>query len=266
MKDFQISGTVVITGAAGLLGKQHAKAVLSAGGSVALVDSNETALEEVCSELELEHKEKVFSFLCDITNEEQVINSLNFVKVECPTIKGLINNAAINPSVVKNQIQNNNSFEDFSLDQWNLEISVGLSGAMLFTKHFGQEMAKNKEGTIVNVSSDLGVIAPDQRIYKDLEGGLKPVTYSVIKHGLIGLTKFTSTYWNEQNIRCNALVPGGVFNQQDPSFVKNLETLIPLGRMAKEDEYRGAIIFLLSKASSYMTGSLLVIDGGRTAW
>ena len=124
-------------------------------------------------------------------------------------------------------------------------------------------MAKFKKGTIINVSSDLGIIAPDQRIYKK-SSFVKPVTYSVVKHGIIGLTKYTASYWGKKNIRCNAIAPGGIYNKQDSSFVKNINKLIPLGRMAKKNEYNGLILFLCSDLSSYMTGSIIVADGGRT--
>ncbi|MDP6574943.1 MAG: SDR family oxidoreductase [Candidatus Peribacteraceae bacterium] len=132
-------------------------------------------------------------------------------------------------------------------------------------------MSKNGGGAVVNISSDLGIIAPDQRIYKE-EGladdcqSVKPVTYSVIKHGLIGLTKYTATYWADKGVRCNAIAPGGVYNDQPDGFVNKLKQLIPLGRMANEDEYKGSIQFLLSSASSYMTGTVLVVDGGRSCW
>ena len=124
-------------------------------------------------------------------------------------------------------------------------------------------MSKFKKGSIINVSSDLGIIAPDQRLYKE-SGFTKPVTYSVVKHGIIGLTKYTASYWGGKNIRCNAIAPGGIFNGQDPSFVRNINKLIPLGRMAKKNEYNGLILFLCSDLSSYMTGSVIVADGGRT--
>ena len=142
---------------------------------------------------------------------------------------------------------------------------------MLCSKVFGLEMSRNEKGVILNISSDLGIIAPDQRLYK--KSGLpydkqpvKPVTYSVIKHGIIGLTKYLATYWVDEGVRVNSISLGGVSNDQDPKFVERLTNLIPLGRMAHEDEYKAAIIFLVSDASSYMTGSNLVIDGGRSCW
>ena len=124
-------------------------------------------------------------------------------------------------------------------------------------------MAKQKKGVIVNISSELGLIAPDQRIY---DHGKKPVTYSVSKHGLIGLTRYLATYWAEKNIRVNALCPATVFNNQPDDFVKRLSNLIPMSRMSKPDEFKSAIVFLVSDASSYMTGSVLVMDGGRSCW
>ena len=150
-------------------------------------------------------------------------------------------------------------FENFLLEDWDFQLKVGLTGAMLCSQVFGQEMAKRGEGIILNIASDLSVFAPDQRLYK--KDGLrpdqqpvKPVTYSVIKHGLIGLTKYLATYWAEQGVRCNALSPGGVYNGQSDEFVQKLIELIPLKRMASKDEYRGAVQFLCSDASAYMNG------------
>jgi NAD(P)-dependent dehydrogenase (short-subunit alcohol dehydrogenase family) len=142
---------------------------------------------------------------------------------------------------------------------------------MLCSKVFGQEMARRGRGVIVNIASDLGVIAPDQRIYRraqDSEASqpVKPVTYSVIKHGVIGLTKYLATYWAGRNIRVNALSPGGVYNEQDESFVDKVTQLIPMSRMAHVDEMQSAVVFLCSDASSYMTGQNLIIDGGRSVW
>ena len=161
--------------------------------------------------------------------------------------------------------------EYFSIDQWNLELNVGLTGAMLCSKLFGYEMAKIGKGVIVNISSDLGIISPDQRIYK-IDGvennkqEVKPITYSVIKHGLIGMTKYLSTYWVNDNVRCNTLSPGGIYAGQSDVFIKKLVDLIPMGRMANSNEYKAAIAFLVSDASSYMTGANLVVDGGRSIW
>ena len=185
----------------------------------------------------------------------------------------LINNASINPkySKIQHLKKNNNRLENFKINQWNKEISVGLTGAFLCSKIFGNEMANSKRGIILNISSDLSIIAPDQRLYKkrklkNHKQPVKPITYSVIKTGLIGLTKYLATYWAQSGVRCNSISPGSIFDNQNKIFVKNLNKLIPLGRMAKKNEYRSAIQFLCSNASSYMTGQNLVIDGGRTIW
>jgi NAD(P)-dependent dehydrogenase (short-subunit alcohol dehydrogenase family) len=161
--------------------------------------------------------------------------------------------------------------EHFDLEDWENQIRVGLTGAFICSKVFGSGMAKSGGGVIVNIASDLSVIAPDQRLYEKVgissnEQPVKPVTYSVIKSGLIGLTKYLATYWHNSGVRVNALSPGGVFENQDVEFVAKLSELIPLGRMANIDEYRSAIQFLCSDASSYMTGQNLVIDGGRSIW
>ena len=265
---FTLRGDVVITGAAGLMGQSHAEAVLEAGGNVILIDINKSKLEKISREFHEIYQDKVSFFVCDITNEKDVFEVASSISSESRKIIGLINNAAINPVVNQKGLENDGSIEKFDLNVWDLELNVGLKGAFICTKVFGQMMVKNKHGSIINISSDLGLIAPDQRIYQQKNGTkrFKPVTYSVIKHGLVGLTKYTATYWNESNIRCNALLPGGIFDNQDEEFIKKVHNLIPLGRMAHKDEYKGSIIFLLSDASSYMTGSAMIIDGGRSVW
>jgi len=161
--------------------------------------------------------------------------------------------------------------ENFPLAQWDADLAVGLTGAFLCSQVMGTEMARRGKGVILNVASDLAVIAPDQRIYRqpgtpENQQPVKPVTYSVVKTALVGLTRYLATYWANAGVRVNAISPGGVFNGQPKDFVDLLTNRIPLGRMARIDEYRGAVLFLCSDASSYMTGSNLVIDGGRSCW
>lgn len=264
----------LITGASGLLGKKHAEALLEIGTSVVLTDIDLDLLKKTKKELELiKYEGKIIYYLMDVTSEVSIKKVSNELAKENIRIDILINNAAINPkaSSLKDNIRTTR-LENFSIDRWDLELSVGLRGSFLCSKIFGGLMADdNKGGVILNIASDLSVIAPDQRIYeqKGLERKLqpvKPVTYSVIKSGLIGLTRYLATYWPNKDIRSNALSPGGVFNNQDKEFVKNLSNLIPVGRMAKIDEYKGAIQFLCSDSSSYMNGQNIVMDGGRSIW
>lgn len=245
MKKFSLKGkVVVVTGGAGLLGSEIVNVVQETGGKPIIWDIN---LEKAVKNVE--------SFQINISDKTQVLASVEKIGI----IDVLVNNAAYNP-------QPNDSdsiFEDYSLENWQNELDVGLTGAMVCSQIVGAQMAKNGKGVIVNISSDLGLIAPDQRIYY---GYKKPISYSVIKHGLIGLTKYLATYWAEQGVRVNAFCPGGIYNGQDKDFVEKLVRLIPLGRMANLEEYREALLFLMSDASSYMTGSNFVMDGGRTCW
>jgi len=269
---FKIKDKVcLITGGGGLLGFKHAEAVLDGGGIPVLLDINKEALKFSSEKLETSYKKQILSYVCDITKKEdlekvrvKIIESLGKIDI-------LINNAANNPKVENSIGTNWSRFENFPENIWDDDLAVGIKGAFLCSQVFGSEIAKNKNGVILNISSDLGIIAPDQRIYKksgvsDELQNVKPVTYSVVKHALIGLTKYLATYWCESGVRVNAVCPGGVFNNQDEEFYAKLTNLIPLGRMANSDEYKGAILFLISEASSYMTGSVLIIDGGRTCW
>jgi NAD(P)-dependent dehydrogenase (short-subunit alcohol dehydrogenase family) len=242
---------VIITGGNGFLGSQITDALLSEKANVYIIDINQPKI-----------KKSVKYFSSDITNEDELKKVLNYFKKKKLKIDILINNAAIDYPPSKSK-KNNLKLENFPNSLWDQDILVSLKGSYLCTKVFGSYMSKFKKGSIINVSSDLGIIAPDQRVYKE-SGFTKPVTYSVVKHGIIGLTKYTASYWGGKNIRCNAIAPGGIFNGQDPSFVRNINKLIPLGRMAKKNEYNGLILFLCSDLSSYMTGSVIVADGGRT--
>lgn len=261
---------VVITGGAGLLGEKYAETIAEFSGIPILLDINKKAGIEIAKRISVEYQTDCEFKLCDITDESQILIARDALLSKFGHIDILLNNAAIDPKVEKTNKKNLSRLENFPIDQWNLELSVGLTGAMLCSKIFGHEMAKKNKGVILNISSDLGIIAPDQRIYQkeglsENEQPVKPVTYSVIKHGLIGLTKYLATYWPGK-VRCNALCPGGVDTGQPEEFVQKLTDLIPLGRMATNDEYKGALIFLVSDASEYMNGAVVTMDGGRTSW
>lgn len=265
------SKSALITGAAGLLGYEHAYALLECNARVILTDINEKKLLETHTNLRKKfNSSKILSFHLDVTSLDSLLNLRKKLRKENIEINILINNAAIDPKVREGNDVELTRLENFPLEQWNKELSVGLTGPFLCSKVFGSEMAlSNKGGVIINIASDLSVIAPDQRLYrkKDIQENLQPVkpaTYSVIKSGLIGLTKYLATYWNNKNIRCNALSPGGVYQNQNDEFHQKIKELIPLHRMANKEEYRSSIQFLCSDASSYMNGHNLIIDGGRT--
>ena len=263
---------MVITGATGLLGRKHAEAVACYGGTPILLDLSQREVDDFANELNKKYKVGSVGFAIDITNEDAIECNANFL-VECfGKIDGLVNNAANNPKVEESKDRNFSRLENFSLNMWNDDIAVGLTGAFLCAKHYGYKISQNSNGgSIVNISSDLGLIAPDQRLYaKDGidndKQNVKPVTYSVVKTGLIGLTRYLATYWADKNVRCNALCPGGVENGQPDDFLKEVSKRIPIGRMANADEYQGTLVWMLSDASSYLNGSIIPVDGGRTVW
>ena len=260
----------IITGAGGLLGEKHAEAILEGGGIPILLDLSQEKLQIKAAKLSEKYGVKVDYYESDITHENEISKVRDLIVERYGRIDVLINNAANNPKV-EDGLNCYNRFESFDEEYWDADLNVGLKGSFLCTKIFGREMAKQMKGAILNISSDLGLVGPDQRIYrkngmKEEEQFTKPVTYSVVKHGLIGLTKYTATYWAEKNVRANAICPGGVYTGQDEEFVRILSNLIPMGRMANKEEYKAAILFLISDASAYMTGSIITMDGGRTCW
>lgn len=261
---------IVITGAAGLLGRQHAEVVARAGGIPVLLDLDAGAVESLARDLEQCHGVPVTGYAVDITREVEIETNCAAILARFGRIDGLVNNAANNPKVEGDSSKNFSRLENFPLSVWEADMAVGLTGAFLCAKHYGAAIAR-LGGSIVNISSDLGLIAPDQRLYRkpglpEDQQPVKPVTYSVVKSGLIGLTRYLATYWAHRGVRCNALCPGGVENNQDQAFLKEVCSRVPMGRMARPDEYQGALLFLLSEASSYMNGAVLSVDGGRTTW
>ena len=271
-QSFDLTGKVaIITGGAGLLGEKHAEAIAEFGGIPVLLDIDKKVGTEKAHSISSEYQVDCEFQFCDITDESQISRVRDYLLSKFGHIDILINNAAIDPKVEEKSGKNLSRLENYPIDQWNLELAVGLTGAMICSKIFGYEMAKKGTGVILNISSDLGLISPDQRLYKkegipENEQPVKPVTYSVIKHGLIGLTKYLATYWTDKNIRCNALCPGGIYLNQPDEFVNKISNLIPLGRMADSNEYKAAIVFLVSDASAYMNGSTISMDGGRSCW
>ena len=273
LKDlFDMDGRVVIiTGGTGLLGQRHAEAIASAGGIPVLADVRAREVDPRDPAFVERFGEAASAVVVDVTEPTSIRVALEDVLRRYGRIDGLINNAANNPKMESGSAVEFSRLESFDLDQWEADLAVGLTGAFLCSQIIGGEMARRGRGVIVNVASDLAVIAPDQRLYR--QPGLpedrqpvKPVTYSVVKTGLIGLTRYLATYWANAGVRVNAISPGGVQQGQPEEFVERLSALIPLGRMAQVDEYEGAILYLCSDASSYMTGANLIVDGGRTCW
>lgn len=266
--------TVLITGASGLLGQEHAYALLESGATVILTDISLKRLKVAKERLSKSFDtEKIIIKVMDVTIKKNIVQLSEQLSDQGHRIDILVNNAAIDPKVLKNSgLTEDSRLENFSLEQWDIQMSVGLTGAFLCSQVFGSKMSNDgKGGVILNIASDLSVFSPDQRLYakdgiSDDMQPVKPVTYSVIKTALIGLTRYLATYWSNKGVRCNALSPGGVFNGQDDVFVKRLTDLIPLNRMANVDEYRSTIQFLCSDASSYMNGQNIVVDGGRSVW
>ncbi|MGA2253955.1 MAG: SDR family oxidoreductase [Thermoguttaceae bacterium] len=269
---FDLSGRVaIITGGLGLLGQQHAEAIASAGGIPVLVDVRPATPEAETADWRNRFGAQACVVQADITRRDGVEAVRKAVLARFDRLDILINNAANNPKMETPADLAKSRFENLSAEQWADDLAVGLTGAFLCCQVLGAEMARRRRGVILNVASDLAVIAPDQRLYRreDLpehRQPVKPVTYSVVKTGLIGLTRYVATYWADCGVRANAISPGGVYNGQADDFVVRLSSLIPLRRMAQKDEYQAAVVFLCSDASSYMTGNNLIIDGGRTCW
>ena len=269
---FDLKGrTAVVTGGAGLLGVEFCKTLAEAGAAVAVVDLNATGSQKVTETL-TKGGYQAKAYTTDITKQGSVDDLVAAVLSEFGRLDILVNSAALDPKFdpeAMNKGITPGSFEDYPLDQWNAALNVNLTGMFLITQACVKPMlAHGKKGSIINICSTYGLNGPDQRIYvkNGKRVAFKPVYYTVTKAGVMGFTKYLAAYYAETEIRVNALTPGGVFNNHDDYFVKNYSAKTILGRMARGDEMNGALLFLASDASSYMTGTNVVVDGGWTAW
>tara|TARA_R100000152_G_C6779653_1_gene211496 strand:- start:2573 stop:3388 length:816 start_codon:yes stop_codon:yes gene_type:complete len=267
---FDLTGkTALITGAGGLLGPKHAEALIEYGAQVIITDHHKERADEKAAALNKKYeKDCAVAYHMDVTDKQSIQSVVdNFDRIDI-----LINNAAKDPKVKKEAgLTPSSRFETMTPEYWFEGINAALNGTFFCSQVVANKMLETGGGTILNISSDLGVIAPDQRIYRkdgveESEQNVKPITYSAAKWGIIGMTKYLAVYFAKKNIRVNCLSPTGVFNNHPENFVEKLSNIIPMGRMAHIDEYKGAIVFLCSEASSYMTGENMVIDGGKTVW
>lgn len=269
LEKFKLNGQVaIVTGGAGLLGSQFCRTLAEAGASVLAADYNEKEATELANKL---HSEKLSVNACgvDVTDPESVKQMVDRCLMDFGRLDVLVCSAARDPKFdPTHHEQTSNAFETFPLESWRQALDVNLTGLFLCAQAAVKPMLDQDHGVIINICSTYGLVGPDQRIY--IKPGkptqYKPVYYSVTKAGVLGLTHYLATYYAGKNIRVNALTPGGVYNQHDEQFTQNYSSRTVLGRMARNDEMNGALLFLASDASSYMTGANLVVDGGWTAW
>ena len=267
MNDFDLSGKVaLVTGAGGLLGIEHVRALVDAGAQVVAADIDLTAAERAIADLST----AVRAVELDVTSPDSARSVLADVLATEGRLDVLVNNAAINDKFEDpQQAADLSKFENYPLDQWRRSVEVNLTGVFVCSQAFGTHMSKAGGGSIINIASTYGLVGPDQRIYIDESGEqpfFKPPAYTATKGGVIAFTRFLSAYWGQAGVRVNTLSPGGVEAGQDPFFIAQYAGRTPLGRMAERTDYRGAIVFLASDASAYMTGANLIVDGGWTTW
>jgi NAD(P)-dependent dehydrogenase (short-subunit alcohol dehydrogenase family) len=263
------SRIALVTGATGLLGKQHCHALAEAGANVVVADLNDQVCKSFAWELTQSFSRDAIGLAVDITKPESVKGMRDAILKRFGRIDVLVNNAAIN-DMFENPAaaEELSKFENYPLDMWKKSLDVNVTGMFLCSQVIGAEMARRKSGSIINIASTYGMVAPDQSIYRKPDGTqsfYKSAAYPVTKGAVIAFTKFLAAYWGKDGVRVNTLSPGGVENSQDEYFINNYSSRTPLGRMAQPTDYKGAIVFLASDASKYMTGANLVVDGGWTA-
>lgn len=257
--------TAIVTGACGLLGREHCRALAAAGARVMVADLNAAACNRLAGEL----GEPAFGIAVDVTDPASLQVARQAILERTGRIDILVNNAAVddkfeNPALAAEQSQ----FEHYPLEMWERSLRTNVTGVFLAAQTFGTPMAEQGSGSIINVASTYGVVGPDQSIYRK-QGGkqefYKSPAYPTTKGAVLNFTRFLAAYWGPKGVRVNSLSPGGVENGQEEWFVQNYSSKTLLGRMARPGDYQGALVFLASDASAYMTGANLVVDGGWTA-
>tara|TARA_Y100000592_G_scaffold45373_1_gene71970 strand:+ start:10579 stop:11400 length:822 start_codon:yes stop_codon:yes gene_type:complete len=269
-KVFDLTGkTAMITGAGGLLGPKHAEAIIEFGGNVVLTDHHIDRVEAKAKMLNEKYGDGVArAYHMDVTDPKSVQAVVDL----CDKIDILINNAAKDPKVKKGGgLTPDSRFETMTPEYWQEGVDAAMNGTFYCSQSVANKMLENGGGVILNIASDLGVIAPDQRLYRqdnvdENMQNVKPITYSAAKWAIVGMTKYLAVYFAEKNIRVNSISPTAVYNNHPEEFVDKLTNIIPMNRMSHIDEYKGAIVFMCSDASSYMTGENVVIDGGKSVW
>ena len=258
---------ILLTGSAGLLGSNYAHFLSSLGANMILVDINEKANNKLEKSISSKYNNKVCSYICDVSNKNEINSLKKSVLTDFKKIDVLINNAAYTTKFSIGKKSKKVPFEKFSYDEWQNSLSVNLTSVFLLCQEFGKIMLKQRKGIIVNISSIYGIIGADQRIYEQTDFNL-PISYAATKGSIINLSRFLAAYWHRKNIRVNTLSLGGVMdsNYHKSSFIKKYSEKTIIGRMAKKTDFNGALLFLVSDASSYVTGTNLVVDGGWTAW
>ncbi len=257
--------TAIVTGACGLIGKEHCRALNEAGANVVVLDVNEADAVSFAAALGDQH----LGIGANVTNADSLKQARDKIITRYGTIDVLVNNAAINdmfesPAMAAEQ----SMFENYPLEMWQKSLDVNVTGVFLCSQVFGSVMAKQQRGSIINIASTYGIVGPDQSIYRNETGEqtfYKSPSYPATKGAVVNFTRFLAAYWGHKGVRVNTLSPGGVENKQDDFFVGNYSKKTALGRMAVPGDYKGAIVFLSSEASAYMTGANLIVDGGWTA-
>lgn len=268
---FSLEGkTAIVTGALGLLGQEHCRALSAAGARVVVADTDSSACDAFAQTLRSELVCDAMGVELDVTSEEAVLKARDAVLKKSLSIDVLVNNAEINDKFRDAwSAATQSRFEEYPLDLWKKTLEVNVTGVFLCSQIFGDLMAAQHSGSIINIASTYGIVAPDQSLYHNPDATqtfYKTAAYPTTKGAVLSFTRFLAVYWGSAGVRVNALSPGGVENGQDRGFIVRYANRTPLGRMARRSDYRGAIQFLASDASAYMTGANLIVDGGWTAW